>query len=252
MCINYYLEILKGKPNTWLIDTCTIVKHWKLSKFIDKKKMLLDAGVKITVLKTVYEELLRLQDSRNEIQARDVIIGFKLVENNQDLFEIQGYNQETRCDEAFADKEIYRKLAADQNDLVQLLITDDLNLAYDAYMLNNRKSFSTNRIFVCWINEEGELQRSKGAHEEKLEPITKIEKEVEIREVEKEVIKPVEVEKTVIKKVYIKEEKKWYEKHAGWAVTGAFGLIAGYLVCENKDMFYSLLLGTKNGLQLAI
>ena len=251
MCINYYLDILKGKPNAWLIDTCAIVKHWKLSKFIDKKQMFLDAGIKITVLKTVYEELLRLQDSCDDIEAGDAIAGFKLIEDNQDLFEIRGYNQETRCDEAFADKEIYKKLATDQNDLVQVLITDDLNLAYDAYMLNNRKSFYTNRIYVCWINEEGELQRSKGAHEEKPEPIIKIEKEVEIQEVEKEVIKPVEVEKTVIKKVYIKEEKKWYEKHAGWAVTGTIGLIAGYLVCENKDMLYSLLLNTKKGLQLA-
>lgn len=252
MCINYYLETLCGTPNKWYIDTSSVMKYWRLEKFIERKRVLLNSGIKIIVLKPVYEELLRNQDSKDKYKADGAIEGFKLIEKNQDLFEIQGYNQETRCDEAFADKDILKQIAICQNDYVQVLITDDTGLAHDAYTFNNRRSFHANKVFVCWVDQNGELQRSMAAYEEKPEPVIKIEKEVEIREVEKEVIKPVEVEKTVIKKVYIKEEKKWYEKHAGWVATGTIGLIAGYLVCENKDMLYSLLLNTKKGLQLAL
>ena len=64
MCINYYLESLNGNPNRWYIDTSSVMKYWRLAKFIERKQILLDSGIRIVVLKPVYEELLRNQDSK--------------------------------------------------------------------------------------------------------------------------------------------------------------------------------------------
>ena len=186
MCTNYYLDALNDVPSRWYIDTCSVMKYWILEKFIERKQLLLNSDIRIIVLKQVYEELLRKQDSKKDETAENAITGFKLIEENQDLFEIQGYNQETRCDEAFADKDIIRQLSIYQNDYVQVLITDDIALAHDAYMLNNRKSFRANKIYVCWVDLDGDLQRSKAAYEEKPEPIIKVEEKIVIQEVPKD------------------------------------------------------------------
>ena len=238
MCVNYYLDALDGTMNKWYIDTSSIMKYWRLAKFIEKKQMLLDSRIRIIVLKPVYEELLRNQDSKDEYKADSATEGFKLIEKNQDLFEIQGYNQETRCDEAFADKDILKQLAICQNDYTQVLITDDTGLAHDAYTFNNRKSYHANKVFVCWIDQNGELQRSIAAHEEKPEPVEKI--------VIQEVEKTVEVEKRVPHKVYVEKERTNFQKYGGIVVSGILGLVGGYYIGQNRDQIYSLLAKAEN------
>ena len=238
MCIKYYLEALDETPNKWYIDTSSVMKYWRLARFIEKKQTLLDSGIKIIVLKPVYEELLRNQDSKNECKAERAIEGYKLIEMNQDLFEIQGYNQETRCDEAFADKDILRQIAICQNNYAQVLITDDTGLAHDAYTFNNRRSFQANKVFVCWIDQNGELQRSMAAREEKPEPVEKI--------VIQEVEKTVEVEKRVPHEVYVEKERTNFQKFGGIAISGILGLVGGYYIGQNKDQMYSLLVKAGN------
>jgi len=250
MCSEYYIDNLNGLPNKWFIDTCSIMKHWKLAKFVDRKQLLLDSGIKIVVIKPVYEELLKHQDSLDESKAENACIGFKLIENNQDLFEIQGYNQETRCDEAFADRSIIETLTLNQKNGIQVFITDDLNLAHDAYELNNRRSYKSNKIYVCWIDYDGELQRSIAAHDETPVPVAEVEKEIVVQEVEKEVIKTVEIEKKVIQKVYIKKEQTGIEKYGGWIVSGIFGFFAGSYINQNKDYLCSLITNVGRGLRL--
>ena len=240
MCVNYYLGALDGTMNKWYIDTSSIMKYWRLAKFIEKKQMLLDSGIRIIVLKPVYEELLRNQDSKNECKAEGAIEGFKLIEKNQDLFEIQGYNQETRCDEAFADKDILRQLAIFQNDYVQVLITDDTGLAHDAYTFNNRKSFHANKVFVCWIDQNGELQRSMAAYEDRPEPIIKVK--------EKTVIQEVEV--PVTHEVYIERERSNFQKYGGIVISGILGFAGGYYISQNGSQLYSLLTKVGNSARM--
>lgn len=60
----------------------------------------------------------------------------------------------------FADKELLATIMNNRSSRSQMLITNDKNLAIDAYKINNLKSVNGGVVYVCYIDEEGELQKS--------------------------------------------------------------------------------------------
>ena len=167
MCTEYYLEKIKDKKSKCYIDTSSLMHTEKLERFIDTKNKLISNGVSIIVIKPVYEELNKKLYSVSQSESEKARMGLYIIKENQDLFKICGLNERLDIDEVFADPVIHKTLIENQKEYVQLIITDDQNLAYDSNLLNERKSFSSNKVYACWIDYNGELVRSKGTYSEK-------------------------------------------------------------------------------------
>ena len=196
MCTDYYIEKLKDQK-TWFIDTCAIVNHKKLSKFVANKEKLINNKIIIYVINPVYQELNRLLYRTDEYLAKDAKIGLSIILQNKDLFKIEGINERMDIDNAFADPDFYRMFSKNMV-TSQLYITDDKKSAHDVNNHNLTWSFKNKKIFICNINDYGELVKSDCIDERISEPEVRYIDRI----VEKEIIKPIEVDnKSTINKI---------------------------------------------------
>ena len=168
MCTDYYIKRLKDQKR-WYIDTCAIVNHKKLSKLVENKEKMIENGIKLYVINPVYQELNRLLYKTDESLARDAKIGLNIIQYNSDLFEIEGLNERMDIDHAFADPDFYQMFSKSMI-TSQLYITDDKKSAHDVNNHNFTWSFSNKQIYICSIDENGELVKSDGIDDSAPEP----------------------------------------------------------------------------------
>ena len=162
MCTEYYTEKSKRISGTWFIDTCSLLELEALKKLINNKSIFTSNGIKLMVIKSVYEELNKHQYSNNEFFSKDAKKALKIIETNKDIFTIEGVNESMRIDEAFADPEIIGTIIKKSVKKSQLVITQDKKLATDILNIKNSNSFICHKIFVCYLGEDGELYRNLG------------------------------------------------------------------------------------------
>lgn len=162
MCTDYYLKRKSNLDHEWLIDTCSLLNVNNLNQLVNKKDVLTSNGIKLLVIKPVYEELNRHQYSKDEFFSKDAQYVLSVLYNNTDLFIIEGKNESMRIDEAFADPEIIRRVMKRCTKKSQLVITEDKKLATDILNIKNLNSFNSRKIYVCCLDEYGELNRNKG------------------------------------------------------------------------------------------
>lgn len=157
---DYYIGELGKVNKERYIDTSTIMNTKRLAKFIEKaKESLIANNIKIKVSKPVIEELTKHSLRNDETRKRLAIRGLQLISENKEIFEIEGLDEEMDK-KVFADKELLATIMNNRSSRSQMLITNDKNLAIDAYKINNLKSVNGGVVYVCYIDEEGELQKS--------------------------------------------------------------------------------------------
>lgn len=225
MCTKYYVDKIGDRQKRWITDTNTYMNNGlnALELFLQKsKRTMIEKEIKLVIPKVVFEELSKFKWEGDEFQKRDVENALRLINANREIIIIEGENDRLDIDNAFADIIIHDTILKNMINSPQLLITRDNSLASDILGLNNLKSIYHQNVYVCKINDEGELVRKYGIQEECEAKRTIVEKEVLV---EKEV--------PVIKKVYVEKSNK-YQKILISVLSATGGLITGYFAHKNK------------------
>ena len=94
------------------------------------------------------------------IKASLALHASNVIAEYKDIFIIEpGHVSDEEAFKAFADRAILSRLTSNSGDTSQLLITNDKNLARDAFNINNLGSCRSHRIKVCYLNNDGNLCR---------------------------------------------------------------------------------------------
>lgn len=158
---DYYVGELGKINKERYIDTSVVMKPNRLKKFILKaKETLLSNNIKIIVTNSVMNELnkhIKFNDKDKKELAKE---GLDILNNNRDIFV---FEDELNGDysKAFADKELLATIMNNRSSKSQMLITNDRNLAQDATKINDMKSVNGGYIYVCYLDRDGELQKSE-------------------------------------------------------------------------------------------
>lgn len=155
-CYEKDLEIINKER---YIDTSSIMNYVSLQKYIDKNKSkLISNKIKIIVCKEVYDELhkhIRQGDRKKHKLASK---GLEIINNNIEIFELRSCCENKNVKNSFADKSSLALMLDNRTNKSQMLITNDADLALDAYGLKKLKSVYGGAIFVKYIDKNGELK----------------------------------------------------------------------------------------------
>lgn len=156
MCTTYYLKNLLQQVNRVCIDTSSLMETEKLEKFIVMAKPVFTEFEKqIIVPGSVQNELIGFLNCRGCEKSELAELVFQMLDEHRELFRL-----EERVDgENFADREILSELMRNKGECGQLLITNDRDLAKDAFQLNQQESNRGRKIMVCHLNHYGWLSR---------------------------------------------------------------------------------------------
>lgn len=153
------------------MDTNCLMYINDLQKFIHNyKDIFLAESKKIVIIGAVMEELAKLSCSKNLEKQKRAKQALEIMMLNQELFYIENLdvNEERSI---FADPAILNRLLGKRREYKQLLISNDRDLTTDAFKLNNIESFDGNRINVCFLTYEGNLQMCDCARKESIKCI---------------------------------------------------------------------------------
>ncbi len=151
-----YIEELLSYVGRVYIDTCSLLESERLKKFILAVESVFEKyNVQISVPGPVQNELIGFLNS-NEFEKKMLAEKvFSLMDEHHGLFRL-----EQRVEGAdFADPDILTELMRNKGNCGQLLITNDRDLAKDAYQLNLQESNRGRKIMVCHLNYYGCLCR---------------------------------------------------------------------------------------------
>ena len=166
---DYYVNQLAKINKERYIDTSVVMRPTRLVKFINKAKdTLLENNIRIIVTKPVIEELTKHSLSNDKDKKGLAINGLKILNDNKDLFLLEEGADED-FNKAFADKGLLARLMNNRSNKSQMLITNDRNLAIDANKINGMKSINGGFVYVCYLDKDGELQKSDCVLTEELE-----------------------------------------------------------------------------------
>lgn len=171
-----YVEGLVEKNELIIIDTSSLMEYESFARFITKYESLFaESGRKILVPEAVYLELNKLILVGGREKTGKAYDAKTLLKTYEGLFDIEiadGFTEKIMG--AFADPELLIRLSEGRSKYRQLLITNDRNLASDAFKLNDLASSKGHLVSVCYINSAGELHRCECTKQkEELEQETK-------------------------------------------------------------------------------
>lgn len=144
-------------------------------------------GIKIKILKVVWQELIRIYNSSDKEKAERANQAMSILTYHRNIFDIE--DEQVFHDEmerAFADKTLLSNLILEKTESTILLITNDRMLSKDALAINHQMSCRGYRISTCYISNSGKLLSGYNSEQE-------IEKETEQTVITKEVVKIVRV-----------------------------------------------------------
>ena len=194
--LDYITKQIQNNQIIW-IDTCTMMYIQRFELFIrNARPVLLEFNKKIQIPDCVMAELAKHQLSSDEYKQASATEALNLVKANNDIFKVEYLDNNASNGEDFADPKILTVILEKRRNIPQLLISNDQRLTSDAYKFNDIESFYGNKVSVCYIGANGDMNmcdcvKSKSA-KEKSEII------YQDRVVEKEVIKEVPRNKTFI------------------------------------------------------
>lgn len=154
-----YTEKTLSSVDRILVDTSTLMSPGFQQFISNKKGLLLAAGKKIIVPKTVYMELARLVGSIDSEKSEHAMAAVELLSQNKDIFTVGNAPfTEEEIAHAFADAQLLSELTIHKAEGNQLLLTNDRKLSCDAFDLNQQQSCKGYKVLVCYINYYGEMQ----------------------------------------------------------------------------------------------
>ena len=155
-CYEKDLEIINKER---YIDTSSIMNYVSFQKYIDKNKpKLISNKIKIIVCKEVYDELHKHIKQGDRKKRKSALKGLEIINQNIEIFELRGCCENKNVKNSFADKSLLALMLDNRTNKSQMLITNDCDLAFDAYGLKNLKSVYGGAIFVKYIDKNGELK----------------------------------------------------------------------------------------------
>ena len=141
------------------IDTSTLMNDEYLQRFVDNyESLILELGKMIYVSRSVWAELLRKYNCRDEEKRNKAANAICTLNMHRNIFRIDDTSVDS--DEilnAFADKDLLSDLTRNITYQSQLLITNDGKLANDAWGLNKLESCQGRQVEVCHILYTGDL-----------------------------------------------------------------------------------------------
>lgn len=157
---NYVRKILSGKKTIY-IDTASLMETCGLQAFISKYgDYLEETGKAIIVPASVSQELVRHLLSSNTEKAERASVALQIIRDYSNLFcPDKAEFEDEDLDLAFADHDLLVQLSQGRINGSQLLITNDKKLGKDILGLNDLESCHGFHIFVCYLNDYGDLCR---------------------------------------------------------------------------------------------
>ena len=156
---NTYLKATMSNSET-IIDTASLLQPG-FEPFIRKNaETLLASGFKIIISRDVRMELIKLISSSNPVKAALAFHASTVIADYKDIFCVEpGHVSDEDIYKAFADRAILSRLTSNSGEISQLLITNDKNLARDAFNINHLDSCRSHKVKVCYLNDDGNLCR---------------------------------------------------------------------------------------------
>lgn len=151
-------EMIKGYTEAYL-DTCFAMRPGFALFAEAVERHFVEAGRRIIVLPEVLLELCRLVGSEDQKTAECANLALHIIRLHPDLFESPGcLIGETTEENAFADRELLKKLWANRSFGNLLLLTNDRCLGRDARKFNGFESCRGGYVTACYITPNGELR----------------------------------------------------------------------------------------------
>ena len=216
MTNNQYTEYVLSKVDHILLDTSSLMSQgWQ--QFVSNiRNSLIASGKKIIVPLSVYSELTRLLGSADQDKSESALKAAEVLCSNRDIFQVEtACLTEEEIAHAFADAQLLSELTLHKGTSNQLLITNDKGLSSDAFEINQQLSCKGGRVFVCYINQFGEMQCCNCVKQD-------IEKRMDNLETSNNTV---EKEPTVIKE---KEKEKIKEKGNEWSYDWKSGAVSAF------------------------
>lgn len=194
--LDYITKQIQNNQIIW-IDTCTMMYIQRFELFIKNvRPVLLESNKKIQIPDCVMAELAKHQLSSDEYKQTSAIEALNLVKTNNDIFKVERLNNDASNGENFADPKILTVILEKRRNIPQLLISNDQRLTSDAYKFNDIESFYGNKVSVCYIGANGDMNMCDCV---KSKP-TKEQPEIIYKDriIEKEAVKEIPRDKTFI------------------------------------------------------
>lgn len=190
----YLKQQIQNNEIIW-IDTCTMMYIQRFELFIKNvRPILLETSKKIQIPDCVIAELAKHQLSTDEFKRTSAIEALNIVKLNSDIFKIEYLDNDASNGDNFADPKILTVILEKRRNIPQLLISNDQRLTSDAYKFNGFESFYGNKVSVCYIGANGDMNMCDCVKDKSSN--IKVKKVYVDRFIEKEVIKEVERDKT--------------------------------------------------------
>lgn len=209
MCYLSNSEFMIKNADSIKIDTCSLMKMVSFIPFLESsKEYLRKYNKRIVILGTVHDELKDKSRSEYFDLKDSACKALDYIYKNLEYFDIR----DNYTDENFADPEIQRTMLDERRNTTQLLISNDGNLTKFIYDFNKNKAVFGYHIYVCYLDQNGNLRKCDCVKEKQEEVCEVVNAEPEVKVVEK--VKT--IEKTVYKTIV--EKPSLFEK-----ITDAFG-----------------------------
>lgn len=180
VCESYIQRMINANQLIY-IDTSAMMNSVRFEHFILRAKpYLVSYHKKLILADDVWLELKRHLGSVLPEKREKASKAIQLINDNRFLFDFtdKEYSEED-IDRAFADKELLAELTFNKQDFTQLLITNDIHLEDDAYNLNKQASCQGHLVRVCYLNQNGGLQKYDSTTSMKSENVEKTESQAE-------------------------------------------------------------------------
>lgn len=160
-----YIEYLLSNNDIIYIDTSSVMFTKEFRRFIEcNYNMFINLNKRLTITREVCLEIVKHYMSTFEEKYDKAKMVLSILKQFQEIFIIEGdtFNTE-EIQKAFADSELLARITKTKPQYRQLLITNDKGLSIDADSLNGLNLCKGKRIMVCYIDENGNLNRGKTA-----------------------------------------------------------------------------------------
>ncbi len=157
----HYTARMLSFHDTVILDTSALMDIKGITNFItENEALLIRNAVHITILGSVAQELVRHLHSHNPDKVAKASEALSLIRVYPEVFIAEAADfSDAALSRAFADKDIFLRLADQRCQKRQLLITNDRRLSKDAFALNSLESCCGQHVSVCYLNHLGELCR---------------------------------------------------------------------------------------------
>lgn len=165
-----YIEYLLNNNDVIYIDTSSVMFTKEFKGFIEcNRDKFIKMNKRITITREVCLEIIKHYMSTIEEKHNKAKIVLSIMKQFQEIFIIEGdtFNTE-EIQKAFADSELLARITKTKPQYRQLLITNDKNLSIDVDSLNGLNSCKGKKIMVCYIDENGNLNRGKTANKQQV------------------------------------------------------------------------------------